>query len=179
MRFPKSEQEINQSDPVIHFPSFASSEATSQARGVLTEADFQPLNHEGEVARYQTSLSGDECSLLGKIESVLENVRVAIKPSGKFDVELYAFKYLPGQGVPEHRDKRRHIASMMVYLGDYQGGGFTYEDEGEQKHLQVDSGDALLLLNETSFGEWRNPPHKVEEVQTGQRMVLSGSLVRE
>lgn len=179
MRFPTTEQEINKSGPVVHSPGFASSGATAQARGVLAATDFQPLDYEGEVARYQTSLRGDECSLLEKIESVLDDVQQAIKPSGEVDIELYAFKYLPGQGVPQHRDKRRHIASMMVYLGDYQGGGFTYEEEGEQKHIQVDSGDALLLLNETSSGKWRNPLHRVEEVQTGQRMVLSGSLVRE
>lgn len=179
MRFPKTEQEANQNGPVIHCPGFASSGATSQARGMLAEADFQPLDYEGEVARYQTCLNGDDCSLLGKIRAVLVDVQQAIEPSGEVDIELYAFKYLPGQGVPQHRDKRRHIASMMVYLGDYRGGGFTYETEGKRKHLPLDSGDALLLINETSSGEWRNPLHKVDEVQAGQRMVLSGSLVRE
>lgn len=179
MSFLETEQEANQNGPIIHSPNFASSEAISQAGKVLDTADFQPLDYEGEVARYQTSLEGDECSLLGEIEAVLRDVQLAMKPSGEVDIEMYAFKYLPGQGVPQHRDKRRHIASMMVYLGDYQGGGFTYEIEGEKEHLELNSGDALLLLNETSSGEWRNPVHKVQEVEAGQRMVLSGSLVRE
>ena len=179
MNFPTTRRAIDREGPVVYHLRFASADEIRRAEAVLDEIDFQPLHHGGDISRYQQSIDNDACDLVQRIREVLDTVRAAIEPSGRLSVETYAFQYLPDQGVPEHRDKRRHVASLMVYIGDYKGGGFTYYKDDEEVKLELNSGDALLLLNETSSGKWRNPLHRVEEVQSGRRSVIVGSLVRE
>ena len=163
----------------MHHANFASVDEISRAEAMLDEVNFQPLHHEGEIARYQQSLDNNECVVLRRICYMLETVCEVMEPSGELGIETYAFKYCQGQGVPEHRDKRRHVVSLMVYVGCYEGGEFVYRIKDEKVKLEMDSGDALILLNETSSGKWRNPLHRVKKVRSGERKVLVGSLVRE
>jgi len=168
--------------PVTHFAGAVPSHLISEVEEVLSAETFKPLHHKGEVTRYQKPLNSDKFKLLERVTSVLSEISTALHADESTDTELYAFRYVTGQGVPEHQDKRRHVASLMIYAGDYDGGEFVYEtqngDSTEETVVPLQRGDALLLVNESESGAWQNPTHHVREVRRGERFVVAGSLVR-
>lgn len=165
--------------PVVYIPGFINGDSSELALKYLRTLEYKPITHEDIIARYESELDVNEIPILKKMENILKKFGNKLSLPKKYKTEFFAFKYLKDHFVPEHTDNFRHKIIFMIHLGEFEGGRYVYKLEGKDVRIELKNGDAVLSINELWPGNWQNPVHSVEKIQSGVRYTIAGSLVSE